>query len=90
MYAIASGLDPQKVVDIISKGAAGSWSLEHLAPRILTGELDTGFYVKHFVKDMGIALKEARAMNIALPGLSLVHQLYVSLIAHGGEHLGTQ
>lgn len=90
VYAIKSWLDTQKVVDIISKWAAGSWSLENLAPRILRWELDTGFYVKHFVKDMWIALEEARNMNLPLPWLALVHQLYVSLIAEGGENLGTQ
>lgn len=90
IYAYKSGLDPQKVVDVISQGAAGSWSLNNLAPRILRDELDTGFYVKHFVKDMGIALNEARDMKIVLPGLALVHQLYLSLLAEGGENLWTQ
>lgn len=90
LYAQKAWLDEQKVIDIISKWAAGSWSLDNLAPRILRWEFDTWFYVKHFVKDMGIALQEARSMKAVLPWLALVHQLYISIIAEGGENLWTQ
>jgi 3-hydroxyisobutyrate dehydrogenase len=90
LYAAKTGLDPQAVIDIVSKGAAGSWALSNLGPRILKGDYDPGFYVEHFIKDMGIALKEAAAMNLSLPGLALVHQLYLAVQAQGHSRLGTQ
>ncbi len=90
LYAVKSGLDQQGVIDIVSKGAAGSWSVSNLGPRIVKGNYDPGFYVEHFIKDMGIALKEAAAMKLSLPGLSLVHQLYIALQAQGHERAGTQ
>jgi 3-hydroxyisobutyrate dehydrogenase len=90
LYAAKSGLDPQAVIDIVSQGAAGSWSLSNIGPRILKGDYNPGFYVEHFIKDMGIALKEAAAMNLSLPGLALVHQLYLALKAQGHGRLGTQ
>lgn len=90
LYAYRSGLDPTEVLKSVSSGAAGSWSLSNLAPRVLNNDFAPGFYVEHFVKDMGIALEEARRMNLALPGLALAHQLYVALCAQGMSRLGTQ
>jgi len=90
LYAEKAGLDMQAVIDIIGKGAASSWSINTLGPRIAQGDFRPGFYVEHFIKDMGIALREAAAMGIALPGLALVHQLYVAVKAHGHGKSGTQ
>lgn len=90
LYASRAGLDRQAVLDIVSRGAAGSWTLTNLGPRVLRRDYDPGFFVEHFIKDMGIALKEAAAMNLALPGLALVHQLYLAVQAQGHGRLGTQ
>ncbi len=90
LYGYRAGLDPDTLLSSIAGGAAGCWSLDNLAPRIIRGEFDTGFFVEHFVKDMGIALEEAGRMNISLPGLALVHQLYRAVLAGGGGRLGTQ
>jgi 3-hydroxyisobutyrate dehydrogenase len=90
LYAHRAGLDLNTVLQSISSGAAASWSLSNLAPRIIAGNFDPGFFVEHFIKDMGLALDEARRMNLALPGLSLVQQLYLSLQAHGRGRNGTQ
>ena len=90
VYATKSGLNAQNVIDIVSKGAAGSWTISNMGPRIIKNDYDPGFYVEHFIKDMGIALKEASAMNLCLPGLALVHQLYLAVQAQGHGRLGTQ
>ncbi|KAK7309447.1 hypothetical protein RJT34_06186 [Clitoria ternatea] len=90
VYAHKAGLDVALYLDAISSGAAGSKSLDLYGKRILKGDLEAGFYVKHFVKDLGICLKECQNMGIALPGLALAQQLYVSLKAHGEGDLGTQ
>ncbi len=90
LYAYRAGLDLNTVLKSVSVGAAGSWSLANLAPRIMNNDFDPGFFVQHFVKDMGIALDEANRMQLALPGLALAHQLYVALEAQGKGHLGTQ
>jgi len=90
VYAKKAGLGMDAVIDIIGKGAAASWSLNNLGRRIARGDFGPGFYIKHFIKDMGIALEEARRMKIATPGLALVHQLYLSAQACGQENLGTQ
>ena len=79
LYAKNSGLDPAQVLKSVSGGAAASWSLSNLAPRIIEGDFEPGFYVEHFIKDMEIALAEAEAMKLDLPGLELVHTLYVCL-----------
>ena len=71
------------------RSAAGCWSLTNYGPRITAGNFDPGFFIKHFVKDMGIALAEARAMKLSLPGLALAHQFYVAAMALGWENLGT-
>ncbi len=90
MYASTVGLDQQAVIDIIGSGAASSWTINNLGPRIVQEDYDPGFYVEHFIKDMGIALEEAAALNLALPGLALVHQLYTAVKAQGHGRDGTQ
>ncbi|ACU89153.1 NAD(P)-dependent oxidoreductase [Desulfomicrobium baculatum] len=90
LYAVKSGLDVDDVIDVIGSGAAGSWSINNLGRRIAKDDYDPGFFIKHFVKDMGIALAEARKMGIALPGLALVEQLYIAAMAQGLENMGTQ
>jgi 3-hydroxyisobutyrate dehydrogenase len=90
LYAHRAGLDLQQVLQSVSSGAAGSWSLSNLAPRIMQGNFDPGFFVDHFVKDLGIVLQEANRMKLALPGVALAHQLYVALQGQGGGRLGTQ
>jgi 3-hydroxyisobutyrate dehydrogenase len=89
-YAKKSGLDPNKVLSSISAGAAGSWSLSNLAPRMLQDNFEPGFYIKHFLKDMKIAIEEAEKMKLKLPGLTLAKQLYVQLVEQGEENSGTQ
>jgi 3-hydroxyisobutyrate dehydrogenase len=90
VYASQAGLDLPTVLQSVGSGAAGSWSLSNLGPRIIAGDFEPGFYVEHFVKDMGIALAEAKKMNLCLPGLALAEQLYQSVIAKGGSRSGTQ
>jgi len=90
LYAYKAGLDPDEVIDVIGKGAAASWSINNLGRRIVAGDFDPGFFIKHFVKDMGIALAEAKSMNLSLPGLAMAHQFYISAVALGLEDLGTQ
>ena len=90
VYAKKSGLDPSTVLKSIESGAAGSWSLSNLAPRIIAGNFAPGFYVKHFIKDMKIALQSAEEMKVELPGLTLAKSLYEQLAASGEEDSGTQ
>ena len=90
VYAQKAGLNIEKTISVVSWWAAGSWGWTNLAPRIQRWELDTCFFIKHFVKDMRIALEECERMNIALPWLALVHQLYTSLVALWDEDLWTQ
>ncbi len=90
VYGHKAGLDLETMLSSVAGGAAGCWALSNLAPRILKRDFAPGFFVEHFVKDMGIALDEAKRMNLPLPGLALVHQLYVSLQAIGGGKHGTQ
>ncbi len=89
-YAKKSGLDPFTVLKSIESGAAGSWSLSNITPRALKEDFAPGFYVKHFIKDMGIAIDSAREMNLDLPGLSLAKKLYDKLAELGYENDGTQ
>jgi 3-hydroxyisobutyrate dehydrogenase len=89
LYSYRAGLDLPTVLQSVSPGAAGSWSLSNLGPRIIANNFDPGFYVEHFIKDMGIALNEAKRMGLALPGLALAHQLYVALAAQGHSRDGT-
>lgn len=90
VYAEKAGLDPTTVLKSISSGAAGSWSLSNLAPRIIEGDFSPGFYIKHFIKDMTIALSEAEQMGMMTPGLSLAKSLYEKLAEQGEENSGTQ
>lgn len=90
IYARACGLNPEQVLQSVSGGAAGSWSLTNYAPRMLKGDLAPGFYVEHFLKDMKIALDAADGMKLCLPGLALAKQLYTMLAAMGGSRNGTQ
>ncbi len=90
LYGYKAGLSMEQLIETISKGAAGCWTLDNLAPRIAKHDYDPGFIVEHFIKDMGIALQEAQAMELSLPGLALAHQLYVALKAQGRGKDGTQ
>jgi len=89
LYGYKAGLDLEAMLRSIKGGAAACWTLDQLAPRILQRNFDPGFFVDHFVKDMGLALEEARRMGLALPGLALVHQLYLSVQTHGHGRCGT-
>ena len=88
LYAYKAGLDLDTVMESVASGAAGSWSLSNLGTRMIANNFDPGFFVDHFVKDMGIALAEASRMNLALPGLALAHQLYKAVQAQGGGKNG--
>ncbi|OLS41921.1 NAD(P)-dependent oxidoreductase [Bacillus sp. MRMR6] len=90
VYAENAGLDPETVLKSITTGAAGSWSLSNLAPRILDGNFEPGFYIKHFIKDMAIAIEEAKQMGLKVPGLTLSKSLYDKLAELGEENSGTQ
>ena len=90
LYGYKAGLDLETMLSSISGGAAACWSLDNLAPRVLKRNFDPGFFVEHFIKDMSIALDEAKKMNLSLPGLALVHQLYLAVQAQGHGRLGTQ
>lgn len=89
-YAQKSGLDPIRVLDSISGGAAGSWSLSNLGPRMIKGDYAPGFYVKHIIKDIKIAIDSAQEMGLKTPGLELAQSLYEKLAAEGEENSGTQ
>jgi 3-hydroxyisobutyrate dehydrogenase len=89
LYAYRAGLDLETVMQSVASGAAGSWSLANLGPRMIANNFDPGFFVEHFMKDMGIALAEANRMNLALPGLALANQLYTALRAQGDGRKGT-
>ncbi|MCH1623970.1 NAD(P)-dependent oxidoreductase [Ferdinandcohnia quinoae] len=89
-YAKKSGLDPEQVLRSISTGAAGSWSLSNLAPRMIADNFEPGFFIKHFIKDMGIALEEAKLMGMEVPGLELAKKLYDELAEKGEGDSGTQ
>jgi 3-hydroxyisobutyrate dehydrogenase len=89
-FAQKVGLDPATVLESIGGGAAGSWGLANLAPRIIRNDYSPGFFVKHFVKDMRIAIESAQRAGIRLPGLELAERLYARLVAEGGADFGTQ
>ncbi len=89
LYGYRAGLDLNRVLESVASGAAGSWSLSNLGPRIIQDNSDPGFFVEHFIKDMGIALDEARRMGLMLPGLALAHQLYLAVAAQGHGRKGT-
>ncbi len=90
LYGYKAGLDLETVLQSVASGAAGSWSLSNYGPRIIKGDFAPGFYVEHFIKDMGIVLEEARRMELSLPGLALAQQLYIALAAQGHARSGTQ
>jgi len=90
LYAYKAGLDLNRVLESVGSGAATSWALVNLGPRIIQNRFEPGFFVEHFIKDMSIVLEESRRMGVALPGLALVHQLYVALQAQGHGRDGTQ
>ncbi|HEX3727489.1 MAG TPA: NAD(P)-dependent oxidoreductase [Pirellulales bacterium] len=89
LYGCRAGLDLNVVLQSVASGAAGSWSLSNLGPRIIAGNFEPGFFVEHFIKDMGIALAESKRMGLSMPGLALAHQLYVSVAARGHARDGT-
>ncbi len=89
IYGYRAGLDLETVLQSVGSGAAGSWSLSNLGPRIIANNFEPGFYVEHFVKDMGIALAESRRMGLSMPGLALAEQLYQSVQANGWGRKGT-
>ncbi len=90
VYAQKAGLNLQTAISTISPGAAGSWTLNHLAPRILKNDFEPGFMIEHFVKDMKLVLEECQSMQIKLPGLELVKNLYETLLKKGRGKKGTQ
>jgi 3-hydroxyisobutyrate dehydrogenase len=89
LYGYKAGLDLERVLESVASGAAGSWSLSNYGPRMIAGNFDPGFFVAHFIKDMGIALQEAHRMGIALPGLALADQLYQAVASQGHARMGT-
>ncbi|MEX0780905.1 MAG: NAD(P)-dependent oxidoreductase [Balneolales bacterium] len=90
LYAHKSDMNLEAVIDVIGKGAASSWSINQLGSKIARGDYEPGFFIKHFVKDMRIALDESRRMQLSLPGLALAEQFYTSAMSLGYEDLGTQ
>ncbi|MCA0170630.1 NAD(P)-dependent oxidoreductase [Bacillus sp. RAR_GA_16] len=90
VYAEKAGLNPTTVLESIEFGAAGSWSLSNLAPRMISNRFEPGFYVKHFIKDMTIALESAKQMGMLTPGLELSKKLYEDLAERVEEDSGTQ
>ena len=89
LYGSKAGLDLEKVLESVGSGAAGSWSLSNLGPRMIAGNFEPGFFVEHFLKDLAIALAESRRMSLALPGLALAEQLYRAVEAQGLGRKGT-
>ena len=89
LYGYKAGLNLEKVLESVASGAAGSWSLSNYGPRMMANNFDPGFFVAHFIKDMGIALEEARRMGLSLPGLALAEQLYLAVAAQGHARKGT-
>jgi 3-hydroxyisobutyrate dehydrogenase len=89
LYGYKAGLDLNTVLESVASGAAGSWSLANLGPRIINNRFEPGFFVEHFIKDMGIALAESKRMGLSMPGLALAHQLYLAVAAQGHARDGT-
>lgn len=90
LYAYRAGLDLEKVIESVAPGAAGSWALSNLGPRIIKGDFAPGFFIEHFLKDMEIALEETRRMGLTLPGITLAEKLYRAVAAQGHARDGTQ
>lgn len=89
-YAKAAGLDRARVIETLSGGSAQTWTLANYGPRVLGGDFKPGFYVKHFLKDLRIALAEAERMGVTLPGTELARRMYTLLAEGGASELGTQ
>ena len=89
LYGYKAGLDLETVFKSVSVGAAGSKALEVLGPRIMARNFEPGFFVEHFIKDMGIALEESKKMGLVMPGLALANQLYLAVQAQGYGRKGT-
>ena len=89
LYGYKAGLDLKTVLQSVGAGGAASWSLNNLGPRIIDRNFEPGFFVEHFIKDMGIALDEAKRMGLSLPGLALANQLYLAVKAQGYGRKGT-
>ena len=89
LYAYRAGLDLERVLKSVASGAAGSWSLSNLGPRMIAGNYEPGFFIEHFLKDLEIVLAEARRMNLQLPGVELAEQLYRTAANQGHRHDGT-
>src|SRR5207249_6109102 len=89
LYGYKAGLDLKTVLQSVGGGAAASWSLNNLGPRMIERNFEPGFFVEHFIKDMGIALDEAKRMGLVLPGLALANQLYLAVQAQGWGRKGT-
>jgi 3-hydroxyisobutyrate dehydrogenase len=89
LYATKAGLDLKTVLQSVGVGAAGSWSLNNLGPRIIDRNFEPGFFVEHFIKDMGIALDESKKLGLVMPGLALANQLYLAVQAQGLGRKGT-
>ncbi len=90
IYAKHSGLDLNQIISMVGSGAGASWQITNMGPRIINKDFDPGFYIKHFIKDLEIALQECEKMEINLPGLNLAHDLYIKAQQKGYENLGTQ
>ena len=90
IYGYKAGLNLDETIAAVGAGAAGSRSINNLGPRMVVRNFNPGFFVEHFIKDMGIALDEAKRMNLSLPGLALANQLYMAVKAQGNGKLGTQ
>lgn len=90
LFVTRSGIDPTQFIETIKSGSAGSWSLENLIPRVIAENYSPGFFVKHFIKDMRLALERGAEMGIATPGLALVKDLYEELAELGHADSGTQ
>jgi 3-hydroxyisobutyrate dehydrogenase len=90
LYAHKAGLDPTRVIESVGSGAAGSWSINNLGPRIIKRDFEPGFFVEHFIKDLGIILAESKKMGLSLPGQALAEQLYLAVQAQGYGRKGTQ
>jgi 3-hydroxyisobutyrate dehydrogenase len=87
LYGLKAGRDPRVMLKSIESGAAGSWALSNLVPRMLAGDFKPGFFVKHFIKDMNIALESAKELGIRLPGLEKARQLYQTLAAMSRDQI---
>ena len=90
LYAVKSGLDPKTVLESIGSGAAASWSMSNLLPRVIEEDYEPGFFIRHFLKDIRIAIDESKAMGLELPGLILAEKLYEECVSLGLENDGTQ